>query len=136
MVIQKIIKIVSGVQSTKLAHTNQTSGKPSNAVFVGNKNLRSFRAISHLALLPFRVRCAFIRLLQTHSNMTYPLFTRVVLAERLPQYSLPAGTPCTIIEYFEPTSEDNEARYEVEIFDRLGNPLDAIMVRESQVAAA
>jgi hypothetical protein len=64
--------------------------------------------------------------------MKYSLFTRVALAEDLPAHGLVKGDIGTIVEQYQ-SDMGQEAGYEVEIFDALGNAIDLVTVRESQI---
>ena len=63
--------------------------------------------------------------------MNYPLFTRVALAEDLPQENLRRGDVATIVEYYEGRS-GQEPGYELEVFNALGDTF-VVTVRESQI---
>ncbi len=69
--------------------------------------------------------------------MKYRLFSRVALTEDLIEHGLVRGDIGTVVEYYEPLSgaQEREPGYELEIFDALGNTLDVVTVRESQLQA-
>ena len=62
------------------------------------------------------------------------MFSRVALAEDLPQEKLRRGDVATIVEYYE-GRPDQEPGYELEVFNAVGDTLAVITVRESQVEA-
>jgi hypothetical protein len=64
--------------------------------------------------------------------MKYPLFTRVALAEDLPKQNLRRGDLATIVEYYE-GSPGQEAGYELEVFNAVGDTFAVVTARESQI---
>jgi Domain of unknown function (DUF4926) len=64
--------------------------------------------------------------------VNYPLFTRVALAEDLPQENLRCGDVATIVEYYE-GRPSQEPSYELEVFNALGDTFAVVTVRESQI---
>lgn len=64
--------------------------------------------------------------------MKYPLYTRVALAEDLPQDHLCRGDVATIVEYYQGTP-GQEPGYELEVFNALGETFAVVTARESQI---
>lgn len=64
--------------------------------------------------------------------MKYPLFTRVALAEDLPQEDLHRGVVATIVEYYE-GRPGQEPGYELEVFNAVGDSFAVVTVLESQI---
>ena len=64
--------------------------------------------------------------------MNHPLFTRVALAEDLPQQNLRRGDVATIVEYYK-GRPGQEPGYELEVFNAVGDTFAVITVRESQI---
>ena len=64
--------------------------------------------------------------------MRYELFSRVALAVNVPDHRLKKGDVATIVEYF-PPSPDREAGYALEVFNILGQTVDVLSLRESQL---
>lgn len=64
--------------------------------------------------------------------VNYPLFTRVALAEDLPQEGLRRGDVATIVEYYE-GRPGQEPGYELEVFNAVGDTFAVVTVRESQI---
>jgi len=64
--------------------------------------------------------------------MKYPLFTRVALADDLPNENLRRGDLATIIEYYE-GSPGQEPGYELEVFNAVGDTFAVVTARESQI---
>ena len=64
--------------------------------------------------------------------MKYPLFTRVALADDLPNENLRRGDLATIVEYYE-GSPGQEPGYELEIFNAVGDTFAVVTARESQI---
>ena len=64
--------------------------------------------------------------------MNYPLFTRVALAEDLPQEDLHRGVVATIVDYYE-GRPGQEPGYELEVFNAVGDTFAVVTVRESQI---
>jgi len=64
--------------------------------------------------------------------VNYPLFTRVALAEDLPQEGLRRGVVATIIEHYE-GRPGQEPGYELEVFNAVGDTFAVVTVRESQI---
>lgn len=66
--------------------------------------------------------------------MKYPLYSRIALAEDLPQEHLRRGDVATVIEHYE-GHRGQEPGYELEVFNAVGETLGIITVRESQIEA-
>jgi len=64
--------------------------------------------------------------------MKYPLFTRVALADDLPNENLRRGDLATVIEYYE-GSPGQEPGYELEVFNAVGDTFAVVTARESQI---
>ena len=64
--------------------------------------------------------------------MKHPLFSRVALAEDLPQENLRRGDVATIVEYYEGRA-GQEPGYELEVFNAVGDTIAVTTVRESQI---
>jgi hypothetical protein len=64
--------------------------------------------------------------------MKYPPFSRVALAEDLPQENLRSGDVATVVEYYE-ADPGQEPGYELEIFNAVGETIAVVTVRESQI---
>ena len=64
--------------------------------------------------------------------MKYPLFTRVALADDLPNENLRRGDLATIVEYYE-GSPGQEPGYELEVFNAVGDTFAIVTARESQI---
>lgn len=64
--------------------------------------------------------------------MKYPLFTRVALADDLPNENLRRGDLATIVEYYE-GSPRQEPGYELEVFNAVGDTFAVVTARESQI---
>jgi len=64
--------------------------------------------------------------------MTYKLFTRVSLAENIPEYGLHKGDLATIVERHEGTS-GKETGYSLEIFNAVGETIAILVVEESKI---
>ena len=64
--------------------------------------------------------------------MKYPLFTRVALADDLPNENLRRGDLATIVEYYE-GSPGQEPGYELEVFNAVGDTFAVVTARESQI---
>jgi hypothetical protein len=64
--------------------------------------------------------------------MKYELFSRIALAEDLPQENLRRGDVATIVESYE-GRPGQEPGYELELFNALGDTIAVITVRESQI---
>jgi hypothetical protein len=62
----------------------------------------------------------------------YPLFSRIALAEDLPEMNLRRGDVATIVEYYE-GSAGQEPGYELEVFNAVGETIAVTTVRESQI---
>lgn len=63
--------------------------------------------------------------------MSYELFSRVSLAEDLPEYKLCQGDIATIVEYH--PVFDGEDGYSLEVFNATGETIAVITVAESQI---
>ena len=64
--------------------------------------------------------------------MKYDLFMRVALAQDLPERRLRRGDVATVVE-FHPGRPGQEAGYSLEIFNAVGETVDVVTVRESQI---
>jgi len=64
--------------------------------------------------------------------MTYKLFSRISLAEDLPEYGLRKGDLATIVERHEGGS-DQEPGYSLEVFNALGETITVLVVGESSI---
>ena len=64
--------------------------------------------------------------------MKYPLFTRVALADDLPNENLRRGDLATIVEYYE-GSPGQEPGYELEVFNAVGDTFAVVTARASQI---
>ena len=64
--------------------------------------------------------------------MKYDLFTRVALAEDLPARRLRRGDVATVVE-FHPGRPGQEPGYSLEVFNAVGETVDVVTVRESQI---
>jgi len=67
--------------------------------------------------------------------MTFPLFSRVVLAHDVPEENLVAGDMGTIVEHYPATDEHPEG-YEVEFFAGNGDTLAVVTVPANKLRAA
>lgn len=66
--------------------------------------------------------------------MKYPLFSRVAIAQDLPDENLRRGDVATIVEHYEGRS-GQEPGYELEVFNAVGETIAVTTVRESQIEA-
>lgn len=64
--------------------------------------------------------------------MKFELFSRVALAEDIPEHSLRSGDIVTIVELL-PANIHHQAGYIVEVFSVTGNTLDVVSLLESQL---
>lgn len=64
--------------------------------------------------------------------MKYDLFIRVALAEDLPSRRLRRGDVATVVEQHA-GRRDQEPGYTLEVFNALGESVDVVTVRESQI---
>ena len=64
--------------------------------------------------------------------MKYPLFTRVALADDLPNENIRRGDLATVVEYYE-GSPGQEPGYELEVFNAVGDTYAVVTARESQI---
>ena len=64
--------------------------------------------------------------------MRYPLYSRIALAEDLPQENLRRGDVATIVEHNEGRA-GQEPGYELEVFNAVGETIAVATVRESQI---
>ncbi len=64
--------------------------------------------------------------------MKYDLFIRVALAEDLPHRNLRRGDVATVVEHH-PGRPGQEPGYTLEVFNAVGETVDVVTVRESQV---
>src|SRR5207244_7728237 len=65
-------------------------------------------------------------------SMKYDLFIRVALAEDLPERRLRRGDVATVVE-FHPGRPGQEPGYSLEVFNAVGETVDVVTVRESQI---
>jgi hypothetical protein len=63
--------------------------------------------------------------------MKFDLFSRVALAHDIPKYHLKKGDVARIVEYM----DDPYPGYALEVFDVLGDTVDVVSVRESDLEA-
>jgi hypothetical protein len=66
--------------------------------------------------------------------MKYKMFSRVSLKAALPKHRLRRGDVATIVE-FHPGRPRQEPGYTLEVFNALGETIDIVTVRESQIEA-
>jgi hypothetical protein len=64
--------------------------------------------------------------------MKYDLFIRVALTEHLPERQLRRGDVATVVEYH-PGRPGQEPGYTLEVFNAVGETVDVVTVRESQI---
>ena len=64
--------------------------------------------------------------------MAYELFTRVSLAEDLPEYGLHKGDLATIVERHE-GKPGQETGYSLEVFNAVGETIAVLVVEESKI---
>ncbi|MEP6686551.1 MAG: DUF4926 domain-containing protein [Verrucomicrobiota bacterium] len=64
--------------------------------------------------------------------MKYDLFTRVALAEDLPEHRLRRGDVATVVDHHS-SRPGQEPGYSLEVFNAVGETVDVVTVRESQV---
>ena len=64
--------------------------------------------------------------------MTFELFTRVSLAEDIPEYGLHKGDLATIVETHE-GRPDQEKGYSLEVFNAVGETIAVLVVEESRI---
>ncbi len=65
-------------------------------------------------------------------KMAYPLFSRVSLAEDLPEYGLQKGDLATIVERHK-GGLGQETGYSLEVFNALGKTITVLVVEESKI---
>ena len=66
--------------------------------------------------------------------MKYEMFSRIALAEDLPEENLRRGDVAVIVEHYEGRA-GQEPGYELEVFNAVGGTIAVVTVRESQVEA-
>jgi hypothetical protein len=66
--------------------------------------------------------------------MKFDLYSRVALTEDLPERRLRRGDVVTVVEYHSGRS-DQEPGYSLEVFNAVGQTVDVVTVRESQIEA-
>ena len=66
--------------------------------------------------------------------MKYDLFTRVALAEALPARHLRRGDVATVVE-FHSGRPGQEPGYSLRVFNAVGETVDVVTVRESQMTS-
>jgi hypothetical protein len=66
--------------------------------------------------------------------MKHELFSHVILTEDLPESGLCRGDLATVVERY-PGAPGQEAGYELEVFNAVGETVAVVSVRESQVEA-
>jgi hypothetical protein len=64
--------------------------------------------------------------------MKYQLFSEVALAEDIPIHGLKKGDIATVVEQIEPRP-NGEPAYALEVFNAIGETVDVLLVKESQV---
>ncbi len=64
--------------------------------------------------------------------MKYALFSRVALAEDLPKDRLRRGDVAVVVEHHS-GQPNQEPGYSLEVFNALGETIDVVTVRESQI---
>jgi hypothetical protein len=64
--------------------------------------------------------------------MKYELYSRVALAEDLPERRLRRGDVATVVDHH-PGRPDQEPGYSLEVFNAVGETVDVVTVRESQI---
>jgi hypothetical protein len=64
--------------------------------------------------------------------MKYELYSRVALAEDLPEHCLRRGDVATIVEHHL-GRPGQEPGYSLEVFNAVGDTVDVVTVRESQI---
>ena len=64
--------------------------------------------------------------------MKYKLYSRVSLKANVPKHRLRRGDVATVVEYH-PGRADQEPGYTLEVFNALGETVDVVTVRESQI---
>jgi hypothetical protein len=64
--------------------------------------------------------------------MKYDLYSRVALAEDLPERRLRRGD-VAVVEEHHPGRAEQEPGYSLEVFNALGETIDVVTVRESQI---
>ena len=64
--------------------------------------------------------------------MTYPLLTRVSLAQDFPEHGLHKGDLATIVEMHE-GSPGQETGYSLEVFNAVGETIAVLVVEESRI---
>ena len=62
------------------------------------------------------------------------MFSRIALAEDLPEENLRRGDIAVVVEYYE-GREGQEPGYELEVFNAVGGTIAVVTVRESQIEA-
>ncbi len=60
------------------------------------------------------------------------MFSRIALAEDLPEENLRRGDIAVVVEYYE-GRPDQEPGYELEVFNAVGKTIAVVTVRESQI---
>jgi hypothetical protein len=64
--------------------------------------------------------------------MKYDLYSRVALAEDLPEHHLRRGDVATVVDHH-PGRPGQESGYSLEVFNAVGETVDVVTVRESQI---
>ena len=64
--------------------------------------------------------------------MKFDLYSRVALAEDLPEHRLRRGDVVTVVEYHQ-GHPGEEPGYSLEVFNAVGETVDVVTVRESQI---
>lgn len=64
--------------------------------------------------------------------MKYDLYSRVALAEDLPENCLRRGDLATVVDHH-PGRAGQESGYSLEVFNAVGETVDVVTVRESQI---
>ena len=65
--------------------------------------------------------------------MKFKLYANVALNEDIPKSVFKKGDIGTLIDIFEPNQNTIENGYAIEMFNALGDSLDALVLRESQI---
>jgi hypothetical protein len=66
--------------------------------------------------------------------MKYEMFSRVALKANLPKHRLRRGDVATVVEYHRGRA-GQEPGYSLEVFNAVGDTVDVITLRESQIEA-
>ena len=80
-----------------------------------------------------RDRCDKVCYVIRRQAMKYDLYSRVALAEDLPEHRLCRGDVATVVEHHS-GRPGQEPGYSLELFNAVGETVDVVTVRESQIA--